>query len=992
LPSQPQPTQPTQRPSSRDNLSPSPPNVPERPSLDGLEAKWSAVWTRDDVYRFDHTAPRERVFAIDTPPPTVSGSLHVGHVFSYTHTDTIARYQRMRGKVVFYPMGWDDNGLPTERRVQNHFGVRCDPSVAYAPDFVAPAEPSAKEPVSISRPNFVELCLALTETDEQAFERLWRTLGLSVDWSMTYTTIGERAQRISQRSFLGLLARGQAYQLEAPTLWDVDFQTAVAQAELEDRERPGAMHRVRFARAPGDEGGVSATRESAGDASGEDGVPTGHVPTGDTPSGADGEPAVEDILIETTRPELIPACVALLAHPDDSRWSGLVGGEALTPLFGTRVPVLAHPLVEPDKGTGLVMVCTFGDLTDVVWWRELGLPVRAVLGEDGRLLDVPWGDPGWESDDVADARASYEELRGRSVNQARRRIVELLQDSGDLIGEPQPVTRAVKFFEKGERPVEIVTSRQWFFRTVEHHDALIERGRALQWHPPYMRARYEDWVNGLTGDWCVSRQRFFGVPFPVWYPIDDTGAVVYEQPLPAREDQLPVDPSTDVPDGYEQGQRGQPGGFVGDPDVMDTWATSSLTPQIAGLSGEDGGGRDARSDDDGVGDVRDGVGDVRDGVGDVRDGVGDVRDGEGDVRDGEGDVRGGEGEDLFARVFPMDLRPQAHDIIRTWLFSTILRSHLDYGELPWRNAAISGWVLDPDRKKMSKSRGNVVTPMHLLEEHGADAARYWAASGRPGTDTAFDPQQMKVGRRLAVKLLNASKFALADLPPQGESLTHPLDRAMIARLAAVVADATVSFDEYDYARALQRTEELFWWFCDFYLELVKGRRYDSGEDPAGADSVSRALRLSVSTFQRLFAPFLPFVAEEVWSWWQPGSIHLAPWPDAAELLAELDRAMDGGRGEDGHGEDAGGEDTDGEDTDREDIALAVAADVLREVRRAKSQAQRPMRAPVRLVRVHDTPARLRALQLGLGDLLQAGAIEHVEPVESDELAVEVELA
>jgi valyl-tRNA synthetase len=887
------------QPQSDTQVSPQGPSVPERPTLDGLEAKWSEVWERDGVYRFDRSAPRGRVFAIDTPPPTVSGSLHVGHVFSYTHTDAIARYRRMRGKVVFYPMGWDDNGLPTERRVQNHYGVRCDPSIDYDPEFTPTTafgggalEPSAKEPVSISRPNFVELCLALTESDEQAFEALWRTLGLSVDWSMTYTTIGRVAQRISQRSFLDLLARGEAYQLQAPTLWDVDFQTAVAQAELEDRERPGAMHRVRFARAPG---------------------------------GGDAQAAVGDILIETTRPELIPACVALLAHPEDARWSGLVGGEALTPLFGTRVPVLAHPLVEPDKGTGLVMVCTFGDLTDVTWWRELSLPVRAVLGEDGRLVDVPWGEPGWESVDVAAARAGYEQLRGRSINQARRRIVELLRESGELIGEPEPVTRAVKFFEKGERPVEIVTSRQWFFKTVEHRDALIARGRELEWHPPYMRARYEDWVNGLTGDWCVSRQRFFGVPFPVWYPLDESGTVLYEQPIPAPAERLPVDPSTDVPDGYVPEQRGRPGGFAGDPDVMDTWATSSLTPQIAG-------GHTA------------------------------------------GTASSGEDPELFGRVFPMDLRPQAHDIIRTWLFTTILRSHLDADALPWRVAALSGWVLDPDRKKMSKSRGNVVTPMHLLQEHGADAVRYWAANGRPGTDTAFDAQQMKVGRRLAVKLLNASKFALADLPPQGEALRSPLDRAMIARLAAVVEDATQSFESYDYARALQHTEERFWWFCDYYLELVKGRRYNSAGDPDGAASVSRALRLSVSVFQRLFAPFLPFVCEEVWSWWQPGSIHLASWPDAADLRAELERV-----GETGPAAE-------------EDRALTIAAEVLSEVRKAKSEAQRPMRAPVSQVRVHDTPARLSALQLGLGDLLAAGTIEQFEPVESEEFAVEVTLA
>jgi valyl-tRNA synthetase len=854
--------------------------VPERPTLDGLEAKWSERWEREGAYRFDRTAPRERVYSIDTPPPTVSGSLHVGHVFSYTHTDAVARYQRMSGREVFYPMGWDDNGLPTERRVQNHYGVRCDPSVAYAPDFAPPAEPSEKEPLAVSRPNFVELCLRLTEEDEQVFESLWRTLGLSVDWSMTYTTIGESAQRISQRSFLGLLGRDAAYQLEAPTLWDVDFQTAVAQAELEDRERPGAMHRVRF------------TRDGDG----------------------------REALIETTRPELIAACVALLAHPDDERQRELVGGEVLTPLFGTRVPVLTHPLVDPEKGTGLVMVCTFGDVTDVVWWRELGLPVRSVLGPDGRLLDVPWGAPGWESVDVERARASYEELRGRTINQARRRTVELLGESGDLIGEPQPVTRAVKFFEKGERPVEIVTSRQWFIRTIDHRDTLIERGRELEWHPQYMRARFEDWVDGLTGDWCISRQRFFGVPFPVWYPIDTGGAVLYDRPIPAREEQLPVDPSTDVPDGYEASQRGHPGGFAGDPDVMDTWATSSLTPQIAGRAGED--------------------------------------------------------EELFRKVFPMDVRPQAHDIIRTWLFSTILRSHLDEDALPWANAAISGWVLDPDRKKMSKSKGNVVTPMHLLEEYGADAVRYWAANGRPGTDTAFDAQQMKVGRRLAVKLLNASKFALTDLPPQGETVTHPLDRAMLARLAGVVAAATASFDAYDYARALERAEDFFWWYCDYYLELVKGRRYDADAGVAG--SVSRALTLSLSVFQRLFAPFLPFVCEEVWSWWQEGSVHHAPWPDAEELLAAV--------GGDGLA------DAEQAQRAREALALAVSADVLREVRKAKSQAQRPMRAPVSRVRVRDTDERLAALELGAGDLRTAGAIELLETAADAEFGVDVELA
>jgi valyl-tRNA synthetase len=608
----------------------------------------------------------------------------------------------------------------------------------------------------------------------------------------------------------------------------------------------------------------------------------------------------------------------VLAHPDDERHRALVGGEVLTPLFGTRVPVMTHEQVEREKGTGLVMVCTFGDLTDVTWWRELSLPVRSVLGPDGRITSVEWGTPGWDSVDAGRANASYGELAGATIDQARRRIVELLTESGDLIGEPQPVNRAVKFYEKGERPIEIITSRQWFIRTIEYRDPLIARGRELRWHPAYMRARYEDWVNGLNGDWCISRQRFFGVPFPVWYPIDERGCVQFDAPLQAREEQLPVDPSTDVPDGYSEEQRGQPRGFAGDPDVMDTWATSSLTPQIVSVAGED--------------------------------------------------------PELFAKVLPMDLRPQAHDIIRTWLFTTVLRAHLDQGALPWRDAAISGWVLDPDRKKMSKSRGNTLTPMHLLEEHGADAVRYWAANGRPGVDTAFDPQQMKVGRRLAVKLLNASKFALADLPEPAETLAHPLDRALIARLADIAASATECFEGFDYARALERTERFFWWYCDNYLELVKGRRYDAGDSAgarSGRGSASLALQTSLSAFQRLFAPFLPFVCEEVWSWWQNGSVHRAPWPDASEL----------GRIAAGAGEENG-----------EALALDVTAEVLHEVRKAKSGAGVPMRAGVERVKVHDTAERLRALELGSDDLRSAGSIGQLVLAEAGEFAVEVVLA
>ncbi len=847
--------------------------VPDKPSLEGLEQKWAQRWQAEGTYAFDRSRRRDEVYSIDTPPPTVSGSLHVGHVFSYTHTDTVARYQRMRGRAVFYPMGWDDNGLPTERRVENHYGVRCDPSLPYEPAFVAPAS-TPGSPVSVSRPNFIELCHTLTTEDEQVFEDLWRTLGLSVDWSMTYATISDAAQRVSQRAFLRNLARGEAYSTEAPVLWDVDFRTAVAQAELEDRELSGAYHRLAFA------------------------------------SMAGGDPVV----VETTRPELVPACVALVAHPDDPRYAPLFGTEVVTPLFEVAVPVLAHELAEPDKGSGIAMVCTFGDTTDVTWWRELRLPVRSVVGRDGRLHQAR---PDWIAGPGPEA--AWAELAGSTTVAARQRIVELLRQGNALLGEPRPITHPVKFYEKGRRPLEIVTSRQWYIsnggRDEGLRQALLRRGKELRWHPAHMQTRYEHWVEGLNGDWLISRQRYFGIPFPLWYPIGPNGIVDHGHPLVPDESRLPVDPSSDVPDGYHEADRGSPGGFVADPDVMDTWATSSLTPLIATGWEED--------------------------------------------------------HDLFSRTYPMDLRPQGQDIIRTWLFSSVVRSHLEHDDLPWTDAAISGWVLDPDRKKMSKSKGNVVTPRPLLDEFGADGVRYWAASGRPGTDTATDFGQMKVGRRLATKILNASRFVLSRLPDQlaGDgAVTWALDRSMLAQLAEVVADATAAMDAFDYTRALERTERFFWGFCDDYLELVKGRAYGEAGS-AGADSAHQALSCALDTLLALFAPVLPFVTEEVWSWSKQGSVHTSPWPSAARL-----------------GSAAG---------DGDPLVLEVAAAVLGEVRKAKTAAQRSLRADVARVAVTDTSPRLAALAGAADDVRQAGRVERLETVEGPrgiEPVVTVELA
>ncbi len=842
-------------------------SIPERPALEGLETKWGEAWESQGTYRFDRADAvargSEAVFSVDTPPPTASGSLHIGHVFSYTHMDLAARFQRMRGKAIFYPMGWDDNGLPTERRVQNYYGVRCDPSLPYDPEFVPPQQGGegssgkAADQVPVSRRNFIELCEALTAEDEKQFEDLWRQLGLSVDWSLTYRTIGAEAQATAQRAFLRNLARGEAYQADAPTLWDVTFRTAVAQAELEDKEQPAAYHRVAFHR-------------------------------------TDGQ---GDIEIETTRPELLPACVALVAHPDDERYQPFFGTTVTTPLFGVEVPVVAHRLAQQDKGSGIAMICTFGDVTDVVWWRELDLPNRTIIGADGRVVAEPPAAIATEA-----ARAAYAELAGKTVFSAKARVVELLRESGELIGEPKPIVHAVKFFEKGDKPLEIISTRQWYIangaRDEALRDRLVDAGRQIDFVPDHMRVRYENWVGGLTGDWLISRQRFFGVPIPVWYELDaegNRGAVIVPD-----EASLPVDPSSDVPAGYTEADRGVR--FAGEVDIMDTWATSSLTPQIAG----------------------------------------------GWVTDPE----------LFDLVFPYALRSQGQDIIRTWLFSTVLRAELEHGTIPWRTAGISGFIVDPDRKKMSKSKGNVVTPAAMLDEHGSDAVRYWAASSRLGTDAAFDPQnpkQMKIGRRLAIKVLNAAKFVYgfpADESLSLDAVTEPLDRDMLASLAEVVSTATAALEAYDHARALETAEQFFWTFCDDYLELVKERAYASGD---GQRSATAALRTAIDVFLRLFAPYLPFATEEVWSWTHDGSVHVAPWPTVAELGSPA--APTG--------------------------LLAAVGEALIGVRRAKTDAKASQKTEVVSATIHG-PAILRD---AVGDLAAVGRIGRLEVIESDTVEV-----
>ncbi|MGH7392152.1 MAG: valine--tRNA ligase [Candidatus Rokuibacteriota bacterium] len=845
------------------------------------EARWRARWDEWGIHRWDPRRPRDETFVVDSPPPTVSGALHVGHVFSYTHQDLIVRYQRMRGFNIFYPMGWDDNGLPTERRVQNYFNVRCDASLPYVPGY-RPRRDRPGPPELVSRPNFIELCHEVTAQDELAFEDLFRRLGLSVDWSLEYATIDDRCRRLSQLSFLRLHEAGEVYQSTRPTMWDVDFRTAVAQAELEDREVRGALHRLRF----GVDGG-------------------GPLP------------------IATTRPELLAACVAVMVHPEDSRYRRLIGSRAITPLFGARVPILADARVDPEKGTGAVMVCTFGDATDVEWWRDYELPLRHVVDRAGRLAPVTFGSPGWESEDPDRADQAYGQLAGLDVGKARARVVELLREAGALDGEPAPLTHTVKFFEKGDRPLELIPARQWFIRLLDHRAELIEQGERIEWHPAFMRARYRNWVEGLNQDWCISRQRYFGVPFPVWYPLDGQGQPQHDRPILAPPAMLPVDPLVQAPPGYGESQRGTPGGFIGDPDVQDTWATSSLSPQI-----------ESRWELD---------------------------------------------PERHRSLFPMDVRPQSHEIIRTWAFYTIAKAWLHQRDVPWHHAVISGWVLDPDRKKMSKSKGNVVTPTHLLDAYSADGVRYWAARARPGADTAYDESVFKVGKRLVTKLSNAGRFVLGCLGEVDDRrltpdvITTELDRAFAARLGEVVSRVTEAYEDFDWAAALEGVETFFWAeLCDDYLEMVKTRAYREALD-AGRLSALATLRLALSIVLRLFAPVLPTITEELWSRrfatsdGRARSVHTSPWPAEAELAAIA--------------------------SPQHAAAFEAARAIVGAVRQAKGSAKVSLRWPVAALRVTARSDEIAAARAALDDIRAAGVIQEIafEPGQ-DGWAFDVRLA
>mgnify|MGYP001391094079 FL=1 len=763
-----------------------------------VEKRIVSNWEDNKIY-YGINLDNKKLFSIDTPPPTASGYLHIGHVFSYSHQDIIARFKRMNGFEIFYPMGWDDNGLPTERRVQDYFNVRCDPdekSVENIQEFVEKIDKKSN-PVKVSRKNFIELCHIVTTEDEKVFKDLFMKIGLSVDWDQEYATIQDIPREIAQRSFIDLYKKGNVYNVQSPSLWDPEFQTAVAQAEIEDREVPGAYHDIEFETSDG-----------------------------------------SSFVISTTRPELLAACVGIATHPDDKRFKNLIGKTAITPLFEVEVPIFSSELVDKDKGTGILMVCTFGDNVDVQWWKEEKLETRIIVNKFGRLKEVDFNSQNFKSKKPKKANDFYKMIEGKNLKQAKKIIVEMLSEplnfnnKAALVSQPREIMHSVRFYERSKTPLEILSTRQWFVKLLDKKKMLLEKSNQIEWHPTFMSKRFENWTENLNMDWCISRQRFFGVPFPIWYKLNENLQPDYDNPLFPDESELPVDPSEDTPKEFNENQRGKPNGFVGEKDVFDTWFTSSMTPQIGG--------------------------------------------------------KWGTGEDFFDKILPYDIRPQSHEIIRTWAFYTVVKSALHHNEIPWKNVIISGWVLDPDRKKMSKSKGNVVVPNDLIEQYGADAVRYWSANARLGADTANDEQVFKVGKKLVVKIFNASKFVLNNFHKidvlDKSNIKNPLDKSLVFIFNNYLEKITESLNKYQFAEALNLTEDFFWnYFTDNYIELVKNRRLNGSS--VDSLSASTTLILILENVLKLFAPFVPMITDEIWLTMYPDkkSIHLQKWPQKIDV-------------------------------------------------------------------------------------------------------------
>jgi valyl-tRNA synthetase len=718
-----------------------------------IEKKWQNIWQERKIYHWEEDLPREQTFVIDTPPPTVSGLLHMGHIFSYTQADFVARFQRMTGKTVFYPIGFDDNGLPTERLVEKVKKVRAS---------------------SMPREEFISLCREVVKEAEEEFAHVFKSIALSIDWRQEYQTVSDQSIKLSQMSFLDLVEKQRAYRKLQPTLWDPIDATALAQAEVVDIEMPSFMNEIIFQTELG-----------------------------------------EKLVISTTRPELLAACVAVFYHPEDNRYKHLAGQNAITPLFGVKVPLIADDKVDIEKGTGLVMCCTFGDTTDIDWWKSYNLPLRVILNKYGKLdnLDA-LGQDSWPSINPSLAHQYIEQIKGLKVKDARAKILELL---GNNLLKQDPISHVVKCGERSGAPLEILVTSQWFIKLLDIKQELLAQAAKCDWHPSYMKIRLDHWIEGLKWDWCISRQRFFGVPFPAWYSKrkGEEGKIIFAHP-----DDLPVNPLTDLPRGYNQDE------VEPDFDVMDTWATSSISPQL---------------------------------------------------NSGAINQKYAVDYERHKKLFPADMRPQAHEIIRVWAFYTIVKSYLHEQTIPWKNLMISGWCLAADKTKMSKSKGNVITPVDLIEEKGADIVRYWASNSKLGADIAYSEDVFKLGAKLINKLWNAAKFTELQLKKlkytpttikadvESGKIFKPMDLWLLTKLSKTLDKATSELHRFEYCNARVEIEGFFWnIYCDNYIEIVKTRSYDENNlDSKGQVSALLTIYHSIKTLLKLFSPFIPHVCEEI---------------------------------------------------------------------------------------------------------------------------------
>ncbi|MHC4777617.1 MAG: valine--tRNA ligase [Planctomycetota bacterium] len=785
--------------------------LPKKYKATEVEERWAKTWDDEGIYRWNPDAPGP-VYSVDTPPPYVSSDhLHIGHAMSYTQAEIIIRYRRMKGFNVFYPMGFDDNGLPTERHVEKKYKV---------------------DKAKVSPVDFIDLCLKETAIGEKTYEKLWRALGISCDWSTLYTTINPLCRRIAQRSFIDLQHKGRMYRENAPAMWCPHCTTSLAQADMEDAEERSFMNDIAFGLPDGKEG-----------------------------------------VISTTRPELLGACVALYVNPHDERYSAIVGKRATVPIYGHEVPVKTSEAVAIDVGTGLMMVCTFGDADDVQKWREDHLDMRVILDKEGRFNEL--GGP----------------LEGMTIKDGRKKIAEMLRESGAL-KKSDPIEHALNVHERCGTTVEFLPAPQWFVRLLNLKDDLLKRGEEMNWYPAYMKTHFDHWVEGLRWDWCISRQRYYGVPFPVWY------CEKCSEPVLPPDDTLPVDPRVDPAPADKCDKCGHDA-FTGEGDVMDTWMTSSLTPLI--------------------------------------------------------NAKWGEKDDRTDRIYPMSLRPQAFEIIRTWLFYTTLKSHLHNDSIPFTDNMISGWGLDKKGKPFSKRSGSFVTSEEMVTKYSADGVRYWASGAGLGQNLRFFEDDVKAGHKIVVKLWNVARFTL---PLVGEydgggTLTEIFDRWILAELRDVTRSATEFFDRYEYSHTRTTVERFFWTrFCDNFLEIVKDRLYN--HETRGAEaraSGQEALRTAMRVILQLFAPIMPFVTEEIWRKAFPGegSIHVSSWPDF-ESLPQDEEAKEAG---------------------------TAAVEILSIARRYKTESKTSLRTPVAAVAVEAPSRILSLLEPAVPDLKAAAVADEV---------------